>query len=291
MTLFNFARPFVAFSWLVATISGGWGARANDFDCVINPSVRLKIGSPVSTTVRAIEVERGDRIARGDVIARLESAVETADVELSAARAANMSEISSRAARADFARIEVERGEQLLAGNNTPRQKVEELRTQMRVAREDLQIALLNHRIVDLELVRSKVLLELRVIRSPIDGVVVQRLLGPGEFVHQDAQIVELAAIDPLFVEAYPPVRYYAAIRVGARAEVRPDTAGARTYTATVSIVDRVFDPGSGTFGVRLTLPNPGGILPAGLRCSVAMMTGEENAPAVPAHGPGRADR
>jgi hypothetical protein len=41
------------------------------------------------------------------------------------------------------------------------------------------------------------------------------------------------------------------------------------TYTATVSVVDHVFDPASGTFGVRLALPNPGNVLPGGQRCKV----------------------
>ena len=39
--------------------------------------------------------------------------------------------------------------------------------------------------------------------------------------------------------------------------------------TAKVSIVDRVVDASSGTFGVRLELPNPGHRLPGGLKCRV----------------------
>jgi len=41
------------------------------------------------------------------------------------------------------------------------------------------------------------------------------------------------------------------------------------TYAATVTVVDRVLDAASGTFGVRLTLPNPDLQLPAGIRCKV----------------------
>ena len=37
-----------------------------------------------------------------------------------------------------------------------------------------------------------------------------------------------------------------------------------------VTVVDRVFDSASGSFGVRLTLPDQGGTLPAGHRCRVA---------------------
>jgi hypothetical protein len=34
-------------------------------------------------------------------------------------------------------------------------------------------------------------------------------------------------------------------------------------------VVDQVLDAASGTFGVRLALPNPGQQLPAGIRCKV----------------------
>jgi hypothetical protein len=40
-------------------------------------------------------------------------------------------------------------------------------------------------------------------------------------------------------------------------------------HEVVVSVVDRVIDAASGTFGVRLELPNPNYELPAGLRCRV----------------------
>ena len=52
---------------------------------------------------------------------------------------------------------------------------------------------------------------------------------------------------------------------------VRPDLPNAHPYSAAVTVVDQVFDAGSGTFGVRLALPNPGGVLSAGLRCHVVI--------------------
>jgi len=41
------------------------------------------------------------------------------------------------------------------------------------------------------------------------------------------------------------------------------------TDEATVQIVDRVVDSASGTFGVRLEVPNPSGTMPAGVKCKV----------------------
>ena len=40
-------------------------------------------------------------------------------------------------------------------------------------------------------------------------------------------------------------------------------------YSAKVTVVDKLVDAASGTFGVRLELPNPGNQLPAGLKCRI----------------------
>jgi multidrug efflux pump subunit AcrA (membrane-fusion protein) len=50
---------------------------------------------------------------------------------------------------------------------------------------------------------------------------------------------------------------------------VRPEAPVSGTHPARVTVVDRVVDAASGTFGVRLQLPNPGYRLPAGLKCEI----------------------
>ena len=56
-------------------------------------------------------------------------------------------------------------------------------------------------------------------------------------------------------------------------AEVRPEKPGGGVLEASVKIVDRVVDAASGTFGVRLELPNPEYRLSAGLKCKVTFFT------------------
>jgi len=78
-----------------------------------------------------------------------------------------------------------------------------------------------------------------------------------------------LAQIDPLNVEVILPVGQLPFIKVGVRAKVIPEAPIGGQYIAEVKIVDRVIDAASGTFGVRLELPNPNNRLPAGLKCKV----------------------
>jgi multidrug efflux pump subunit AcrA (membrane-fusion protein) len=72
--------------------------------------------------------------------------------------------------------------------------------------------------------------------------------------------------VDPLNVELVLPAAMYGKIKRGDRAEVTPETP-ARSFPARVSVVDRVVDAASGTFGVRLELRNPENAIPAGAKC------------------------
>ena len=134
------------------------------------------------------------------------------------------------------------------------------------VARARAEMA--NKRLAELEVQRATAELALRTLRSPINGVVMQRLLTPGEFAKQ-SPVLKLAQIHPLRVEVFAPVSMLGRIKVGMRADVIPEAPVGGSYPAVVSVVDRVVDAASSTFGVRLDLPNPEYRLPAGLKCKV----------------------
>lgn len=72
-----------------------------------------------------------------------------------------------------------------------------------------------------------------------------------------------VARIDPLNVEVIVPAAHFGALRNGSTAKVVLDQPVGGTYTAKVVIIDQVIDAASGTFGVRLELPNPRSALPA----------------------------
>jgi RND family efflux transporter MFP subunit len=253
-------------------------APAATFDCVMDPFLTVKLGSPVTSVLSEVSVDRGDLVKKGQIIAKIESAVERAAVATNEARAASTAEIEAKQATLDQKNGVYKRKLDLQTHNVTSAQDVENAQAEFNVAKQELELARLNRQMAQLEVDRLRALLEQRTIRSPIDGIVVQRSLGPGEFARQDANIVTVASIDPLSVEAYLPVRYFGSIKVGDVANVHPDDPVGGEYQATVSIVDRVFDAASGTFGVRLNLPNHENQLPGGLRCHVTFDVPEKSA-------------
>jgi RND family efflux transporter MFP subunit len=252
-----------------ALLAGSARAEDRRFDCVIDPSMTVKLGSPSSGLVSEVLVNRGDTVAAGQIVARLESSVEAATLALHRARAASTARVDAQAARMAFSRARLGRASELLARNSFTRDKYDEQRADARVAEEDLAREKVELRLAELEASRSQAVLEQRTIRSPIAGVVGERKLSPGEFVHQDTFIMSVAHLDPLHVEAFLPVALYPHLNTGMTAIVAPDEPIGGSYAATVAVVDRVFDPASATFGVRLILPNPGNQLPAGQRCKI----------------------
>jgi multidrug efflux pump subunit AcrA (membrane-fusion protein) len=144
------------------------------------------------------------------------------------------------------------------------------------MAEEQMKEAILNLEIARLDVTRSEELLKQRRFISPIDGVVVERTLVPGEYRNEQTPILTLAQINPLKVEVFVPLAYYRRIAIGSTAQVRPDNPIGGNHTATVTVVDQVFDAASGTFGVRLNLPNADLRLPAGVRCRIVFELSEK---------------
>ncbi|MCP3955850.1 MAG: HlyD family efflux transporter periplasmic adaptor subunit, partial [Desulfobacterales bacterium] len=75
--------------------------------------------------------------------------------------------------------------------------------------------------------------------------------------------------VNPLRVEVVLPAEMLRQIKPGMTAQISPELEPEKKYTATVTIVDRMIDSASHTFGVRLDLPNSDYKIPGGLRCSV----------------------
>ena len=244
-------------------------AQAVTVDCVVEPAQKVKIGSAATGLVSEVLANRGDRIEAGQVIARLDSSVEEANLSIARAQAASTENVEAQRTRVELYRKRVERSSRLAAGIVT-QEKLDQQDADYQVGQRDLQTELLKNRLAGLEQKRAEAMLGLRVIRAPIAGLVTEKLLAPGEFVRQETPVYTIVQLDPLYVEAYVPVAEWGRVRLGAAGTVRLEEPIGGEYEAKVTVLDHVFDAASGTFGIRLELPNPKNALPAGQRCKVA---------------------
>jgi len=239
-----------------------------ELDCVIEPSEIVDIGSATAGVLDKIAFDRGDMVEKNQVIARLESGTESATAELARVRASLDTGVVMRQASAEFFARNQERSSTLGNQQAISKQDLDQLRTEARVA--DLQVRQERDikRLAELEYRRAKQALSRRTIRSPIEGVVVERFKSVGEYV-EDTPVMRIAQLDPLYVETILPVELLGRIKVGMHAKVETSVPGQSAKTAEVTRIDRVADAASGTFGVRLSLDNPRGDIATGVRCTL----------------------
>ena len=260
-----FIRFFILLGFLgvLSTTAG-----AVELDGVIEPYMVVKVGSGAYGILETVDVDRGDFVKKGQVMATLQSGVEKATMEVARARAEMEAGIKAKQANLDFYRRKKLMNEELYKKQVLPFSQMDEVETNRILAEMQLQEALENKRLAELEFKRTVEVVNRMTILSPINGIVVERYLSPGEYI-ENQSVLKLAQIDPLNVEVILPVNLFLSIKVGMRAKVIPEAPVGGQYTAEVKIVDRVIDAASGTFGVRLEMPNPNHRLPAGLKCKV----------------------
>jgi len=263
---------FLLILLLPPCITAAFALDTHGLDCVIEPHMTVELSSPVPGVLDEILVERGDHVAKFQVLAKLRSGVEEANVKLARTQAELTSEIFAAQARLDLSVRVHSRASELYKDKMVPLSEADEAETKKTVAEYELKKAKEDKQIAHLELDRAAELLKQRYLFSTVDGVVVKRYKSPGDHV-EDQPVLKLAQVDPLNVEVIAPITMLGSIRLGMEAEVQPEQPVRGKFLARVVIVDSLIDAASGTFGVRLALPNPEKKIPAGVRCDIKFKT------------------
>ncbi|MGE0415981.1 MAG: efflux RND transporter periplasmic adaptor subunit [Acetobacteraceae bacterium] len=274
----RFSRTATLAAALVGAAAGGSGAAVPDisgqsFDCVIEPQQVVKLASSAVGVISRLDVDRGSIVRAGQFLGKLDDRVEAANLALAQGKAANPHDLAAAKARLVYQQKRFARASILVTTRLVSQNATDEAESEMKVAEQQVQSAELNQQIAALEVKQAEEVLRQRSFFSPVDGVVMERLLVPGEYRNDQSPIMTIAQINPLRVEVFLPAIYYGQVRPGSVATVTPDEPIVGTYQATVSIIDRVMDAASGTFGVRLELPNPELKLPGGLKCRIRFPT------------------
>jgi RND family efflux transporter MFP subunit len=189
-------------------------------------------------------VQEGHAVRKGAVLARLDTAVLAAELEIA-------------------------RAEARLAG--TRRQRLEELAGSSRATPDELEKARTDAAIKEAQVRRTEAQIESRTLRSPVDGIVTDVKRDPSEAVSAaQPHVLTVVQIDRLAVNLFLPPSRAATLRPGTKAElVLLDESGTR-MPAEVEFLSPVTDAASGTVRVKFTIENPNGAHRAGGRCTLA---------------------
>lgn len=261
-------QKLLIISFLTVTSTSIQADEENALDCLIEPHDMVEISSPVQGIIETVTVERGDTVKKGQVVAKLKSGVEEANVRLMKARAKMEGDIHVRKADLELKKRNSEQLESLFNKKLASLHEFDDAKTLSVIAEYEHKKALELYNVSQLELDQAQQILDQRHLKSTVDGVVVERMKSPGEYV-EDQPVLKIAQIDPLNVEVIAPINLLGSIQVGMDAEVRAEQKSDTVFQARVIVVDPVIHASSGTFGIRLNLPNPDHKIPAGLRCKV----------------------
>ncbi len=254
------------YAFMLLTSSPLMAADKTELDCLVRPEMYIDLSSSVDSTMTGLLVKTGDVIKKNQPLVQLESSVEKAKVKLAELQAASFSEIENRKIQLKYANRNNQRLQSLYDRKSISLFEKDKAETEVALARIELTKARENKQIAQLNLVRAQAELSIRTINSPINGIVIDIYARVGESV-SDRTIMKLAQIDPLRVELIVPAKYFGKIKQGEKVEIYPEHPADKMYQATVTVVDQLIDSASGSFTVRMALPNPDDKLVAGVNC------------------------
>lgn len=241
-----------------------------EFDCVIEPKQVLELRSPIEGLIVRVNVDRGDYVRKGQELAVLDTRVDQVQAEIANQRAHMEGAMQSWESKGALSSKKSSRMDDLHRQNFISSQARDEASTDKRIAEAELRDAVDNLKLYGLEYKRQLEIIRLKTINSPVNGVITERILNPGEFAEAGVgrkPLLKVAEIDTLYVEVLLPAQAYGKVKLGEAIKVTPEIPADASYRAKVKVIDRVLDAASGTFGVRLELHNPQRKILSGIRC------------------------
>jgi RND family efflux transporter MFP subunit len=202
-------------------------------------------------------VDVGVHVKKGDALAKIE------DTQLRLMQGQLTAEINRAQARLTFLVSEEQRYEKLTQSNLAAATKLDETRSNRDIARGDLLVA-------QSRLAQNNDKLERTTISAPFDGVIVERLMTPGERVDEGSDVVRLIDQQNLEVIARAPLENYPYVFEGLTLDLR---AGSLISSGVVRTVVAVGDENTHQFEIRMDLE--GSPFPAGLTVRVSVPVSE----------------
>ena len=222
----------------------------------IRPQQRNQLVPAVRGRLLDLLAEEGAAVKRGDLLARLDGREIEADL-----RRVRSSLLRAEEERDQEAR-DLERVRALHRDDLVPIQELEDatlaLQQAVRRAEEEQQV------IAELQARQDDYLL-----RSPLDGYVLERPVDPGQVVGPENVIYELATIGAPWVEVDVDERFLAELVLGQEATVAALGGRRQTYRTEVAYIGRRIDRSSGAAVVRLAFLDQAPDLPVGLSLDV----------------------
>jgi cobalt-zinc-cadmium efflux system membrane fusion protein len=252
--------------------------------------------TPFSGRVTRLIAKVGDDVKRGDPLFEIDSPeVVQAQTDLIAA----LHGLEKSKSQLSLAQRILDRQTGLLKDKATSMREVDSARNDFAAAESDLATAqgtltaarnklrvIVGRDRGEVErLERERSINPLITINAPIDGTVISRKVGPGQYVRSDAadSLYGIADLTTMWLKANVPENDIASVQVGQEIEVRVTALPDKVYKASISAIGAASDSATRRVVVRSELPNPDRRLKSEMFASFKItVSGGEPLPVVP---------
>lgn len=276
-------------------------------------ATEVTISTQVNGIIRNVFVTEGDPVQAGDTLAVIDRTewtqqVRQAEANLAAMEAqyrlalegARREDVAQAEAQYESARNDLKRMEDLFASNAVTSKQLEDARTRYTMADQTLKKLREGSREEERMLARARrdqaeaaaAVLRKKLadctITAPQGGTVINRFMEPGELAGPGAAVVRIADLSELTINVYVPETQLPRVLLGQKAGVMVDAFDNRTFEGSVVHISQTaeFTPKNIqtkdervklVFAVKVRVPNPDGILKAGLPADVSLtLAGDE---------------
>jgi RND family efflux transporter MFP subunit len=234
------------------------------YSAAIEPKTRVDLAFKVGGYIRSLgtvdgrSIDSGDRVSKGMVLARIQPA--DYDNRIAQAR----SQLTEATAASAAAKSAFDRASALFTANSLTRPEFEQAQT----AYETVQAKVAGARalVQQAESAKTDSALE-----SPIDGIVLKRLVEVGSLVGPGTGAFVLADVSAVKAVFGAPDTILGSLKVGGTAPITSEAVPNRAFTGKITNVAPSADPRSRVFDVELTIPNADRALKPGMLAVVAI--------------------
>ena len=217
----------------------------------------VEVVSRTAGRLVSVNVKLGDRVARGQLLAKIEDQEINEQVkQAEASHQVAEATIRQREADLKFAVINLERSQSLFQRQLLPRQSLDdaEARQQAAAAQLDLaraQFAQAEARLEELRIARGNTN-----IVSPVNGFVGKRNFDPGAWASQQTPVLSVVDISSVRLVANVVERDLRLVNTGDPAVVEVDAFPGESFLGRIARVAPVLDPATRTAEIEIEVPN-----------------------------------
>jgi RND family efflux transporter MFP subunit len=221
------------------------------------PYADINMAASEMGTLARVTVREGDIVKAGQLLANLDDAVLRASLEVAKAGMSAKGELQSARTQLELKTVELQKLTELFRRNHASQRELDRVKGEIRIAESRFQSVQEDLAVRRLEYARIEAQLRQRHILSTIDGVVDEVRKDGGEFVSpSDPVVMRIVQLDPLRVVFSVPVARRQEVVAGKSVQLQVGRTSAPAL-ATVEYVSPTVDAASGTFRVKVRLPNP----------------------------------